>query len=100
MPLYVKVRYDPVRQGRYIETQPTMGSRLLDFLTEARGLAERLECGVEFEFNGHLVWMTPDDDPATQMVWFEQLWERLEALLGDNTGDAQMPRVEEGGALP
>lgn len=72
--LWVQTIYDPERGGRFVQTEATAGSWLRDAIAEAVQLAQRLEMGVQFPFNGHLCWVRPDDDPEQRYAHFVRLW--------------------------
>ena len=72
--LYLKVTFDPARGGRFVETELSIGDHILAALREAEALGRRLECGVEFCFNGQLAWITPGMDPETQWRWLLKVW--------------------------
>lgn len=76
MPLWVKLEYHPELGGRFVDTESVVGDNILDLLREAESLARRLECGVQFEFQGHLAWIWPGQDPVTQYERLKTLWGR------------------------
>lgn len=61
-------------QGRMVEAEGDIGDTLFMLLTEAKALSLKLECGVQFEFNGRLAYITPLDDVAEQMAGLLRAW--------------------------
>jgi hypothetical protein len=72
--LYLKVTFDPEREGRFAPVEIAMGTDILDALREAEALGKRLECGVQFCFNDQLAWITPGMDPETQWRFLLETW--------------------------
>ena len=84
--LYIKTIISD--HGRMVEGEGQAGDQLLALLTEARALSLKLECGVQFEFNGCLASITPQDDPGEQMVWLERVWRLLASRAAEPGGTA------------
>jgi hypothetical protein len=60
----------------YLTATAVMGGELVAYLQDAAILAHRLGCGIEFDFNGHTVWIEPGTDPVKQAAWFVRQWQR------------------------
>lgn len=83
--LRIKTVVNPQFYGRFAETEGIVGSTLLCLLKDAKELALKLECGVQFDFNGHLVSMYPYSDPEEQERFLLNIWSILDASNTDKT---------------
>ncbi len=79
--LYLHATFDPERNSRFVTASGDVGTDLADLLAEARVLADRLECGIEFNFNGHWAWIIPHMDAEEQTVWLKRVWEQMDPWL-------------------
>jgi len=71
--------YRPGRGGRYVQGAAGAGTTLRHALREARRLADQLECGIEFAFNGRLAWIDPGGDPEAQCAFLEHVWQHAQS---------------------
>jgi hypothetical protein len=65
-------------QCRCMTVECVIGSRIRDVLEEAQALGRQLECGIQFQFNGHLGWIRPADDVDKQLEYLRRVWSRRE----------------------
>jgi hypothetical protein len=72
--IYLKAEVVEEAQCRCATADVRTGSHIRQVLEDAKALGQKLECAIQFEFNGHLGWIGPTDDVDEQMKFLLRLW--------------------------